>query len=247
MSISLILTLMLVGLLVGIAKTAIGGMGLVSAALLATILPAKESTGVLLILLLVGDLFAIGVYKKHVEWKVLRSLLWPVIVGVLVGVFFLAKVSDLSLKYTIGWIVLALVALFPISQRLQKKEIDLVVRYPRLLRNVLGSMSGFMSMIANSGGTPMTVYLLLRKNSVMNFLGNNAWFFFILNASKVPFTLALGILQFHSIHYIVPAIPTVAIGALLGRRVISKVNIELFQKITLISAAAAGLNLILNN
>ncbi|MSV50476.1 MAG: sulfite exporter TauE/SafE family protein, partial [Actinobacteria bacterium] len=54
MSISLILTLMLVGLLVGIAKTAIGGMGLVSAALLATILPAKESTGVLLILLLVG-------------------------------------------------------------------------------------------------------------------------------------------------------------------------------------------------
>ncbi|MEI9906945.1 MAG: sulfite exporter TauE/SafE family protein [Actinomycetota bacterium] len=212
MSLSLALTLALVGFLIGIAKTAVGGMGLVSAALLANVLPARESTGVILILLLVGDLFAIQIYKKHVEWKVLRNLMWPVAFGLLIGVAFLAQVSDLSLKRTIGWIVLILVALYPVSQRFQKGEIDLHLKFPKLLRYSLGSMSGFMSMIANAGGAPMSIYLLLRKNTVMNFLGNNAWFFFILNASKVPFTLALGILKFHSLHYILPAIPTVAIG-----------------------------------
>ena len=231
----------------GIAKTAIGGMGLVSAALLASVLPARESTGVILILLLVGDLFAIGLYKKHVEWKVLRNLMWPVVFGLLIGVAFLAQVSDLSLKRTIGWTVLLLVAAFPVSQRMQNGEIDLTLRFPKILRYTLGSMAGFMSMIANAGGPPMSVYLLLRKNSVMNFLGNNAWFFFILNASKLPFTLALGILKFHSLQYILPAIPMVAVGALIGRSFISKINLELFQKITLISAAAAGLNLVLNN
>jgi hypothetical protein len=44
-----------IGLLVGLAKTSIGGLGLLCAALLTQILPAKESTGVLLILLVIGD------------------------------------------------------------------------------------------------------------------------------------------------------------------------------------------------
>ena len=247
MSLSLLLTMMLVGFLIGVAKTAIGGMGMVSAALLANVLAAKESTGVILVLLLVGDLFAIGIYKKHVEWKVLKSLMWPVAAGLLIGVAFLARVSDLSLKRTIGWIVLVLVAAFPLSQRLLKGEINLAIRFPKAIGYSLGSMAGFMSMIANAGGPPMSIYLLLRRNSVMNFLGNNAWFFFILNASKVPFMLGLGILKFQSLQYILPAIPTVAVGAMVGRRYISKINQNLFQNITLVSAAAAGLNLVLSS
>lgn len=247
MSLSLLLTMMLVGFLIGIAKTAIGGMGMVSAALLANVLSAKESTGVILVLLLVGDLFAIGIYKKHVEWKVLKSLMWPVAAGLLVGVAFLANVSDLSLKRTIGWIVLVLVAAFPISQRLLNGDLDLVGKFPKIIGYSLGSMAGFMSMIANAGGPPMSIYLLMRRNSVMNFLGNNAWFFFLLNVSKVPFTLALGILKFQSLQYILPAIPTVALGAILGRRYITRINQQLFQNITLVSAAAAGLNLVISS
>ena len=245
MSLSLILLLVLIGFLIGLSKTAIGGIGMVNAALLATIMPAKESTGVLLVLLIFGDLFAIGVYKKHVEWKVLRKLIWPVIAGVIVGAYFLSHSSDESLKKTIGWIVLLLVVFYPISQRLQKRELDISLRYPKPLRIVLGSMAGFMSMVANSGGPPMSIYLLMRRNSVMNFLGNTAWFFFVINVFKVPFTLGLGLLDFQSFQYIFPALPAVPVGAILGRKLVNKINLELFQKITLVTAAAAGLNLIL--
>ena len=245
MSLSLILLLVLIGFLIGLSKTAIGGIGMVNAALLATIMPAKESTGVMLVLLIFGDLFAIGVYKKHVEWKVLRKLIWPVIAGVIVGAYFLSHSSDESLKKTIGWIVLLLVLFYPISQRLQKRELDISLRYPKPLRIVLGSMAGFMSMVANSGGPPMSIYLLMRRNSVMNFLGNTAWFFFVINVFKVPFTLGLGLLDFQSFQYIFPALPAVPVGAILGRKLVNKINLELFQKITLVTAAAAGLNLIL--
>jgi uncharacterized membrane protein YfcA len=245
MSISLILLLVLIGFLIGLSKTAIGGIGMINAALLATILPAKESTGVMLVLLITGDLFAIGVYKKHVEWKVLQKLIWPVIAGVLFGAYFLSHSTDLSLKRTIGWIVLILVVLYPISQRLQRQDIDISVKYPKPLRNVLGSMAGFMSMVANAGGPPMSIYLLLRRNSVMNFLGNTAWFFFAINLFKLPFTLGLGLLDFHSFHYIFPALPAVPVGAIAGRKLISRINLDLFQNITLVTAAAAGLNLIL--
>ena len=245
MSISLILLLVLIGFLTGLSKTAIGGIGMVNAALLASVLPAKESTGVMLVLLITGDLFAIGVYKKHVEWKVLQKLIWPVIAGVVVGAYFLSHTTNESLKKTIGWIVLLLVAFYPISQRLQKRDFDVSTRFPKSLGASLGSTAGFMSMVANSGGPPMSIYLLLRKNSVMNFLGNTAWFFFIINVFKLPFTLALGLLDFHSFYYIFPALPAVPLGALIGRKLVSRINQDLFQKITLVTAALAGLNLIL--
>ena len=103
-----------------------------------------------------------------------------------------------------------------------------------------------MSMVANSGGPPMSIYLLMRRNSVMNFLGNTAWFFFVINVFKVPFTLSLGLLDFQSFHYIFPALPAVPVGAILGRKLVDKIDLELFQKITLVTAAAAGLNLIIS-
>jgi len=245
MSLTLIALLFLIGFLTGLSKTAIGGIGLANAALLATVLPAKESTGVMLILLITGDLFAIGVYKKHVEWKMLQKLIWPVIVGVGIGAYFLNHSTDQSLRRTIGWIVLILVAFYPISQRLLSNKFDINNRFPKTIGKVFGSMAGFMSMVANAGGPPMSIYLLLRKNSVMNFLGNTAWFFFIINIFKLPFTLSLGLLDFGSFTYIFPAIPGVPIGALIGRRVVAKINQNLFQNLTLITAALAGINLIL--
>ncbi len=244
MTTSLIITMMAIGLLVGVSKTAIGGVGLLSAALIAQVMPAKESTGVLLILFLVGDLFAIGIYKKHVEWKFLKTLILPVLCGFVVGAFYLFHSTDNSLKRTIGVVVVLLVVLFPVSQYWQKHNDDITIRYPRTLRVFLGSTAGFMSMIANSGGTPMSIYLLLRKNSVLNFLGNTAWFFFIINLAKLPFTFGLGLLDLKSLQYILPAVPMVAIGALIGRRFIAKIDLRMFQNITLISALAVGLKLI---
>ena len=245
MSLGLVLLLVFIGFLIGLSKTSIGGIGMINAALLATILPAKESTGVLLVLLITGDLFAIGVYKKHVEWRVLQKLIWPVVAGVFVGVYFLANSSDQSLKKTIGWIVLILVILYPINQRLQKRDFDISLRYPKPLRIILGSTAGFMSMVANSGGPPMSIYLLMRRNTVMNFLGNTAWFFFAVNVFKLPFTLGLGILEFNSLQYILPALPAVPLGAIVGRKIVSRINLEFFQNITLVTAAVAGLNLII--
>jgi len=236
--------MMIIGLLVGIGKTALGGLGLLSAALIAQVMPAKESTGVLLILLIIGDLFAIGVYKNHVEWKFLQTLILPVFVGIVAGAIYLFHSTDNSLKRTIGLVVVFFVAVYPVSQYWQRHNEDISIRFPKTLRVFLGTSAGFMSMVANSGGPPMNIYLLLRKNSVFNFLGNTAWFFFIVNISKLPFTLALGLLNFNSLHYIIPAIPMVAIGALIGKKIISKIDQQLFRNITLISTAAVGLKLI---
>ena len=243
-SATLVIAMMIIGLLVGVTKTAIGGLGLLCAALITQVMPAKESTGVLLILFLTGDLFAIRVYKKHAEWNFLRTLIWPVLFGIATGAFYLSYSTDNSLQRTIGFIIVLLVLLYPVSQFWQRHNKDINIRFPKTLRVFLGTSAGFMSMVANSGGTPMSIYLVLRRNSVLNFLGNSAWFFFIVNIVKLPFTVSLGLLDIHSLHYILPAIPMVAIGALIGMKIISRINLQLFQNITLISAAAVGFKLI---
>jgi uncharacterized membrane protein YfcA len=244
MSFPFLLEMMGIGLLVGLAKTSIGGLGLLCAALLTQIIPAKESTGVLLILLIFGDLFAIRVYRKSVDWNFLRTLIKPVFMGLFFGAIFLSRSTDESLKIFIGWVVLILVLLYPLSQYWEKNYSDLNSRFPNLIRLTLGSTAGFMSMVANSGGTPMSIYLFLRRDSVLNFLANSAWFFFIVNLIKLPFTIGLGILNVTSFKFILPAIPAIAVGALIGKKIVSQINQKIFQNLTLISAGLIGIKLI---
>lgn len=56
--------LALAAALTGLANTAIPGLASVAAALFALVLPAKESTGVMLALLLIGDAIALWAYRR---------------------------------------------------------------------------------------------------------------------------------------------------------------------------------------
>lgn len=104
------LVLALVALSVGVSKSALPGLSTLGVALVATVVPARESTGLLLLLLVCGDLVAVGSYWRQADWRLLARLMLPVLTGVLVGVAFLARVDDLVMRRTIGAVLLALLA-----------------------------------------------------------------------------------------------------------------------------------------
>lgn len=104
------LVLGIVALSVGVSKSALPGLSTLGVALVATVMPAKESTGLLLLLLITGDLVAVSSYWRQADWRLLSRLLLPVLGGVLVGVLFLARVDDLVMRRTIGAVLLALLA-----------------------------------------------------------------------------------------------------------------------------------------
>ena len=103
--------LALAALLIGFAKTAIGGVGSISVALFAAVLPARESTGALLPLLIVGDVFALQAYRAHAKWGRLLRLFPSVAVGVIAGAVFVSLVDDTTVRRTIGAVLLGLVLL----------------------------------------------------------------------------------------------------------------------------------------
>ena len=69
----------------GITKTGIPGLGPVIVPLMASVFPARASTGVLLPLLIAADVFAVVRYRRHAVWRHLVRMLPWTLGGVVAG------------------------------------------------------------------------------------------------------------------------------------------------------------------
>lgn len=95
--------------------TALTWVMLIAAALFALMLPAKESTGVMLALLLIGDAIALWAYRRDANTAILRRLVPSVLAGVGLGALLLAVSTQAPMHRAIGAILLLLIgALAPI-------------------------------------------------------------------------------------------------------------------------------------
>ncbi|PFG41508.1 hypothetical protein ATJ88_0147 [Isoptericola jiangsuensis] len=227
----------LVALLVGFSKTALGGLGMVAAALTALVIPAKDSTGAVLLLLITGDLVAIWAYRKHADLRVIGRLLVPVLCGVALGAVFLVHVSDDVMRRTIGAILLALLVLNVWRDRLRTDTRVATVGY--------GGLAGFTTMVANAGGPPMSLYLLGSRFEKWRFLGTTAWFFCTVNLIKLPVAVGVGIVRLDTVALWAVLAPVVLLGTWVGRRVIGHVDQRLFERLVTVMVAVGALNLLL--
>jgi uncharacterized membrane protein YfcA len=234
-------------LLVGFGKTAIGGVASISVAVFAAVLPAKESTGTLLPLLLVGDVVAVLVYRRHANWRLLWRLFPWVAVGTVIGVFFVAHVDDTVMRRSIGVVLLVLVALQLAGRggRLQR----LAARQERsaagrgAVSAVVGIAAGVLTMVANSAGAVMTLYLLLSGTLMLEFLGTGAWFFLIVNLFKVPFSAGLGLIDRSALALDLALAPLVLLGGVIGILAVRRLGQQQFEwaALTLVGVAALPL------
>ncbi|MFV0251870.1 MAG: sulfite exporter TauE/SafE family protein [Beutenbergiaceae bacterium] len=226
---------------VGISKTAIPGAS-IAIALFAMVLPAKPSTAALLVLLIVGDLFALWFYRRHADWVVLRRLVPPVLAGVAVGALFLANASNDLVGRVIG-AILSVVILLGLWQRRRAQrhpeQVQAGQRTAWAQAAFYGSLGGFTTMVANAAGPVMSMYFLAARMPIATFLGTSAWFFFVINLAKVPFAAGLGLFSTSLLAMDLVLIPFVVLGALLGR-VIAKRLSQRFFDVTVIVLSIAG-------
>lgn len=214
-------------LLVGFSKTALPGINTISIAIFAAVMPARASTGALLLLLIVGDLFALITYRRHADWATLVRLIPAVVAGVALGAVFLALADDGSVRKVIG-VILLLVITFTLWQR---------ARGPRgtgtaagaVARSSYGALGGFTTMVANAGGPVMSMYFLAARFPVKAFLGTAAWFFAVINLAKVPVSIGLGLITPGTLVLDVFLVPGVIVGALVGRRIATRMKQSTFD------------------
>ncbi len=232
-------------------------MASISVALFAAVLPARESTGALLPLLILGDVFAVTAYREHARWHTLLRLLPTVVVGVVVGVVFVARVDDVVMRRTIGVVLLLLVAvnLWSRSRRAGATAARVADGGPvgpdetgalgrRLRAAGYGSLVGFTTMVANAGGPVMSLYMLSVRMPMLAFLGTAAWLFALVNLVKLPFSVGLGLVSPRSLVLDATLAPVLVVGAVVGRWVIRLVDQAMFDRVVLVVTVLSAVNLV---
>ena len=97
--------------LLGVSKSGIKGIASLIVTGLALVYGAKNSTGILMPLLLVGDVFAITYYKRHVQKEYIIKMLPWMVIGVLIGVVGGQYITESLFKYGMAIIILFSVGL----------------------------------------------------------------------------------------------------------------------------------------
>lgn len=208
------------------------------------IFPARESVGILLPLLIVGDLFAVVYYRRHVVWKYLLSLMPWVLIGILFGYVVLEFISSEQLKPLIGILVLLLIILHISREKLGKRFVEYLPE-SKVFTYLMGILAGFTTMIGNAAGGVMAIYLLVKGLPKTEFVGTGAWFFLTVNVIKLPLYMSLGIMTGESLFFNAKLIIFIIIGALLGVKVIQWMPQKMFQTIVLLFAAIGAIRLVI--
>lgn len=219
--------------LIGVSKTALPGAGTLSMAIFATVLPARESTAAILPLLITGDVIAVWIYRHDANFKALRRLIPTVIIGMVVGAFFLYYSNDLVMRRAIGGILLLLTILTLWFMRSGVLSGDSTIANPKV-RGVYGTLGGFTTMAANAGGPVMTLYFLAARFDVIKLVATQAWFFFIVNLAKLPFGIGVGLLKPDILPLLALLAPLVIIGGFIGRRWLMQVDQTLFNRMIVV-------------
>ncbi|MFI6461199.1 sulfite exporter TauE/SafE family protein [Streptomyces sp. NPDC050538] len=241
-------------LLVGFSKTAVSGANTVSLAIFAAVLPARASTGVLLPILIVGDVLAVLTYRRHAHWPTLWRLFPAVAAGVVIGTLFLVWADDAVVRTSIGAILLFMAGVTLWRRRKAEAGAEagaadepdsVATRSGRAKARSYGVLGGFTTMVANAGGPVMSMYLLSAGFRKLGFLGTSAFFFLIVNVTKVPFSVGLGLIDGHSLLLDAALAAFVVPGALIGKWAVNRINQRLFEQLVIAATIIGGLQLLL--
>ena len=227
----------------GLSKSGFGPFGLLTIIFMAEVVPALESTGVVLPLLIFADLMAVRSYHEHASWKTLRALLPATLVGIITGWWLMPHIPTEFFGHTLGWIILTLIGII-ILQRSRPQLLTVITSHP-LLGLACGWIAGITTMIANAAGPITAFYFLSQRHTKMVMVGTGAWFYFSINAAKLPFSYQLGLLTPQSILLDLFLLPAVGIGFWIGSAFLKKISQNLFEWILIVMAFGASLRMIL--
>jgi hypothetical protein len=234
-------------LMIGVSKAGIPGLSILSIALFNDVFAsAKQTSGLILPLLIFGDFVAVFSYRKHTQWRYLWRLFPWTAAGVVLGYFALGRISDQTARILVGWIIVALAALsFWRRYAAPVPDSEESTSFHWSVGAAIGVTAGFITLVANAAGPLMAIYLVAMRLPKMEYVGTAAVFFMLLNLFKVPFMVDLGLITQQSFGFNLALAPVVLLGALAGRWLLKHINQNLFELMVLLLSAIGGILLIL--
>lgn len=235
----------LCAVMIGMSKTGINGLGTLVVPLMAFAFGGMPSSGLVLPMLVMADVFGVIYYHRSASFKTLLRVLPWAVVGITVGLITGKAISPVQFKQLIG-VLLILSLVIMVWSEYNSKRANALNKHPKWFAVPFGIIGGFSTMIGNAAGPIMSVYLLSKNLPKNEFIGTAAWFFFLVNLFKMP-------LQIWGWHNITPEtlrfnlmlLPAIALGAYLGIKLVKLISDKVYRWFVLVATFVSSLALIL--
>jgi uncharacterized membrane protein YfcA len=228
--------------LIGLSKGGLGGMmGALITALMALVMPAEVAIGMLLPMLIVGDVFAVTAHWRRWDSRIVRLLIPGAALGTLVATLFITSISTDTLRLVLGVLIL----IFVIYRLLERRILRSLKYSSRGWHGLIaGTVAGLTSTLAHVGGPPITIYLLMQNLRPRTLVATSALFFSILNLIKLPGYLYADLIMPSMLRQLLWTIPLIVLGIWVGRVSVDRVDKRIFDGIMTLLLAISGLMLI---
>lgn len=240
--------------LIGIAKSGFGGgLGLIVVPIVTLALPlanpayrGDDALGLLLPLLIVGDIIAVWQYRREVSWRTVGRLMPGAIIGILLGTMLIwllkshAAVAAALINMEIGFESVLLVGMSWYRQWHGRQQKLL----PEPWRAIgTGTFAGASSTLAHAAGPIIAMYLLPLELGRLRMVATSAMFFFCANTAKLPTYWQAGLFDRISVPFALKFFPLVLAGALFGRWLTRRMSDKVFVQIVYASVFVLGVYL----
>jgi len=216
---------------VGIAKTGVPGLGILIVPLIVlTVGNAKSSAAWLLPVLCTADVFAVVYWRRHAAAGRLFSLAPWALAGMAGGAVALS-LDERVLRPMVGGIIFLMLIAYLI--RRYSRNPSAITPHPALY----GVTAGFATTVANAAGPVMNLYLLSKRLPKEEFIATGAWFFFIINLTKIPIYAWHGMFSRQSLIFDLLMVPAVFAGAISGRKLVDHIPMKLFEWLVVVLTA----------
>jgi len=229
-------------LLTGMSKVGVPGVSMIVVPILAFIFGGKASTGVLLPILILADIFSVSYYHRQTRWKFLVKLFPWTFAGIGLALWVGETVNDEWFKNIIAIVVFICIGLMFWNSR--KKNTSVPDSW--WFAATMGVLGGFATMIGNVAGPIFAIYFLSMRLPKNEYIGTGAWFFFIVNLTKFPLHVFVWkTISPYSLSLDLSLLPAIAAGAFVGIRLVKILPEHTYRTFVIIVTALSAFLLLI--
>ncbi len=246
MTVAVVLAVSTASFLIGLAKGGLPGFGPIVTVIVALAVPANVAIGILLPILMVGDVAALWALRGNVDRSIVKAIVPGAAVGVALASFVLSSLSADALEIGIVGVVAMFVAYrgAVLTGRLPTLGLDSVLA-GRKAGVGAGLTAGVTSTIAHAGGPPIAMYLLAREVPPLTYAASSAAIFWATNWLKIPGYALAGLLDVDLIVALAPTAVFIVPGILAGRWGVRRLDPKPFEVFVLIGLVIGAVLLII--
>lgn len=237
-------------LIQGISKSGFaGGAGILSLPLMLLVMPVAKVAAVLLPILILCDFNAIYHHRNNKDWSAIRAIYVPAIGGILAGALVWWWIGREGVDTYGVWVkrfvgVIAIVfALYLVGKEAALERVQ-NYRPGFIVTMAAGLSAGFTSTIAHAAGPIVSLYLYTLHLGKSRFVGTSAWTFTLINLTKLPFYIAIGLIDPSVLLVCACLLPCIPLGSWIGHRMHHRINETLFNRVILVLTNLAAVQLL---